>query len=451
MPFVDVRVLCSASPRRRPPTLLPLLDAVELAARAREAGLSISVHDGTFSSFSDLVAAIDASPRPRAVVIHVSPGSDASAWDLARRAKENDLAVLSFGAAAWGNSSAHLDAGADAVAATPATAVELLLRWGADAGAARKQAAEQIDGLAGVAVMDLDGVVHSTPAAEDRQAAPVPVEDGVDIARHLSFGVVRGHRSILPVRATERPESRARWRASAKAAGARILEQWRRFEPDQLRFADEDLARDRRYLLQLCATLAQARPAPSWTARACAHHLDQLLLGRMKSAGCRELVVAFEARSSAPPGAARLADAERVLTAAARLGLDARLDVGVAPSGQGDLKDGLRWLREVAPGGASPSGARVAGVELRWLGTGRTTKLDRALLRRLGEAALAGRDRSRGLWLGLWRLLGHRPVREVTALEGGAAGPGPALGARPDPALGPTGAVRNLVSGSGPR
>jgi hypothetical protein len=200
--------------------------------------------------------------------------------------------------------------------------------------------------------------------------------DGVDLERHLDATRARAGQRVLPYVAAP---------GATSAAGAFVaracVELARAHALDELRFVDDDLARDRSFALALAEALAASGFAVPWTARVSAHRVDQPLLEAMRRAGCREVSVAAHLAATGP-SEPLLDDARRVASAARRLGLALTLDLalGGARVRRGELELALLRLADLGPG----------RVRVHWRGPGALRPFEARLLEWTLGAARSG-------------------------------------------------------------
>lgn len=387
-------------------SLTPLLDLLAVCGKLQASGLSTDVIDGSFESLDRVIERTSRSARPRVALVHVPRTGGASrrgapsAFQVERRLREEDIAVVAFGEGAKADPEPHLRAGADAVAGSNAEIPKLLealsiTPWGE--GPARIPSIEALLSLPGLTVLDLEGKVQTSTAGPGPRTYALPAYDVVDLERHLDRTERRVGRRLLPVRA-EVPTVGSAWAAGHRLAAwlLRVIEMHPNAEP---RFVDQDLALDRSFLRGLCDGLHGGLQYPakpvSWSARVDAHHVDQPLLERMRAAGCRRVTVCAEAFAERCVSVAGplLADAERVARAATRLGIEVALELGVGHPGEGpkDLDLALKWLEDLAP----------LRARLVWRGPERLGGAERRLLAGLAEAARQG-NASRKALFRLW-------------------------------------------------
>lgn len=234
----------------------PPLGLLYVSAYLRRAGFAVEVFDGTFATFGDLAARLDATDAP-VLGIYANLTTRASTLRIVAGAKARGLAVVLGGPEPGNYPGRYLDAGADVVVVGEGeeTLAELLPRL-ASGGVHR------LHGVAGTVFRDEGGaIVTNPPRAQiaDIDTLPWPDRERIDVSRYVD--VWRRHHgmgSVNLITARGCPY-RCRWcshavfgfthrRRNPVDCADELQHLVDRYAPDQVWYADDVFTINHRWL-----------------------------------------------------------------------------------------------------------------------------------------------------------------------------------------------------------
>jgi len=247
---------------RRP---YPPLGPLYIAAYVRSRGHSVAFYDGTFTTDNEGFAALLDRERPRLVGVYCTMISRKNACDLARIAQERAIPAVAGGpdpACAPGEYVPPFDL--VCTGEGEQLTLELLEKWDGKKGG--------LPGINGIAFRTDGKIVRNPPRPQigDLDALPFPARDLADIEGYsrrwkeahgyASTGVICSRGCPFSCAWCAKPVfGRTMRRRSVENVMAELREISDRYDVERVRFADDVLTLDKKWMTELCARLEEER------------------------------------------------------------------------------------------------------------------------------------------------------------------------------------------------
>jgi radical SAM superfamily enzyme YgiQ (UPF0313 family) len=308
--LVDPYILDADATGRKHLELYPALGPMYLTAWLRQKGLSVEIFDCTFMHDADraereLVAAIE-QKRPRLVGFHTKVITVLTTTRLARAARARGVPVVIGGPDATIRPERYLEqahANVVVLGEGEATLMELMQRFDGEG--------TPFEGILGIAWLDGQGEVRRTPERPllaDLDEVPFPAWDAVDMAAYArAWNEHAGFASACLITSRGCPFN-CSWcckpifgRTFRQRSVGNVLAELRelrdRYGVRHVRFADDILPMNAKWLRELCVALEQAHLGIGFDCLSRVDVVKDDLLERIRAAGGQKVYFGVESGS----------------------------------------------------------------------------------------------------------------------------------------------------------